>query len=65
MARVALAVVGLIASLGGAPAQNDTFIPSFWDPNKRLTRPDTSAIHLIRFITADDYFPFNFAQADG
>lgn len=64
-ARVALAVLALAVPSVGALAQNDPFIPSFWDPNKRLARPDTSAIHLIRFITADDYFPFNFAQPDG
>lgn len=64
-ARVALAILALAAASVGAQAQNDPFIPSFWDPNKRLARPDTSAIHLIRFITADDYFPFNFAQPDG
>ena len=46
-------------------SQTAPFVPSFWDPNRRLTKPDTSAIHLIRFITADDYPPFNFAQPDG
>ncbi len=46
-------------------AQNEPFLPGFWDPNRRLTKPDTSAIHLIRFITADDYYPFNFLAPDG
>ncbi|MDE2364527.1 MAG: transporter substrate-binding domain-containing protein [Hyphomicrobiales bacterium] len=41
------------------------FVPSFWDPNRRLAKPDVSSIHLIRFITADDYPPFNFTLPDG
>lgn len=40
-------------------------VPSFWDPQYRAERPDTSAIRLIRFITEDDYPPFNFALPDG
>lgn len=40
-------------------------VPSLWDPNHRLERPDLSALRLIRFITEDDYPPFEFALPDG
>jgi polar amino acid transport system substrate-binding protein len=39
--------------------------PSFWDPNLHLDRPDLSGLRAIRFLTADDYPPLNFALADG
>lgn len=63
--RFALALLAVVVAPATALAQKETFIPGFWDPNRRLTKPDTSAIHLIRFITADDYYPFNFIAADG
>ncbi|MDB5649816.1 MAG: transporter substrate-binding protein [Hyphomicrobiales bacterium] len=46
-------------------AADDLPVPSFWDPQRRLEKPDTSALRLIRFITEDDYPPFNFALPDG
>ncbi|HVP97674.1 MAG TPA: transporter substrate-binding domain-containing protein [Roseiarcus sp.] len=39
--------------------------PSFWDPNLRPERPDLSGVRAVRFLTADDYPPLNFALADG
>ena len=68
--RIAAALFLACATFGGmgatfARAEGGGFAPSFWDPNRRLTRPDTSAIHLIRFLTADDYPPFDFALPDG
>ena len=63
--RLALATFALLGLACGALAQSSAFTPSFWDPNRRLARPDTSAIHLIRFLTADDYPPFDFTLPDG
>ena len=63
--RLVMAVLVLFPAAGAAFSQEQPFIPSFWDPNRRPAKPDTSAIHLIRFVTADDYPPFNFSQADG
>jgi polar amino acid transport system substrate-binding protein len=40
-------------------------VPSFWDPQRRIEKPETSGLRLIRFITEDDYPPFNFALPDG
>jgi polar amino acid transport system substrate-binding protein len=39
--------------------------PSFWDPELRLEKPDISGLRAIRFLTADDYPPLNFARGDG
>ncbi len=40
-------------------------LPGFWDPRRRPERPDTSRITLIRFMTENDYPPFNHAGPDG
>ena len=39
--------------------------PSFWDPNRAPEKPDLSGLRQIRFLTEDDYPPFNFLLADG
>lgn len=62
--RVAI-LLAAFALAPGARADGEPFIPSFRDPNRTPAKPDTSAIHLIRFLTEDDFPPFNFAQADG
>jgi polar amino acid transport system substrate-binding protein len=45
----------------GAPAP----IPGFWDPRRRPERPDLGRMTLIRFLTENDYPPFNYAGPDG
>jgi polar amino acid transport system substrate-binding protein len=50
---------------GAAPAAERGPAPSFWDPALHLERPDLSALRAIRFLTDDDYPPFDFALADG
>ncbi len=40
-------------------------VPSFWDPRRRPERPDLSRIQTIRFLTALDYPPFDFADPNG
>jgi polar amino acid transport system substrate-binding protein len=44
------------------PAANT---PSFWDPNRTPEKPDVSGLRQIRFLTEDDYPPFNFLLSDG
>ena len=39
--------------------------PSFWDPARKMDKPDLTAIKQIRFLTEDDYPPFDFALPDG
>lgn len=48
-----------------AQARAEPFIPSFWDPARRAPRPDTSGLLLIRFLTEDDYPPFDFVTPEG
>ena len=40
-------------------------VPNFWDPRRRIERPPAGAIQAIRFVTTDDYPPFNFLDANG
>lgn len=40
-------------------------IPSYWDARRRLDRIDLTRVPQIRFLTEDDYPPFNFAGPDG
>jgi len=40
-------------------------VPSFWDPQHHLEKPDLTGLRSIRFLTEDDYPPFHFALADG
>ena len=65
--RTALAALALASALA-APALGEAaepFAPSFWDPDLRLERPDLTGLRIIRFLTADDYPPLNFALPDG
>jgi polar amino acid transport system substrate-binding protein len=48
-----------------APTPPATTTPSFWDPNHTPEKPDLSGLRQIRFLTEDDYPPFNFLLADG
>ena len=43
----------------------DVVIPSYWDPRRRSERVDLTRVPQIRFLTEDNYPPFNFAGADG
>jgi polar amino acid transport system substrate-binding protein len=47
----------------GSPAT--VTIPNFWDPRRRIDRPATTAIQTIRFLTTDDFPPFNFLDDHG
>jgi polar amino acid transport system substrate-binding protein len=61
----ALAVAWLAPSLSvaqqSAPKVN---VPGFWDPNRRPERPELGRISQIRFLTEEDYPPFNFTGPD-
>jgi len=39
--------------------------PAFQDPNRPLEKPDLSSIRQIRFLTEDDYPPFNYQGPEG
>src|SRR6476661_8771430 len=59
----AFALALLLGSI--VPALAQTAIPSFWDPQRRVERPEAPAPRLLRFVTEDDYPPFTFALPDG
>lgn len=49
----------------GATAQPSVTVPNFWDPRRRIERPPVGAVPAIRFITTDDFPPFNFIDGSG
>ena len=59
--------VGLSSWVVGqtATAEPPLFVPSFVDPQHHVEKPDLGNIRTIRFLTTDDYPPFNFAGPDG
>jgi polar amino acid transport system substrate-binding protein len=48
-----------------AQGERKILIPVFIDPERRMERRAGSRIATIRFLTDDDYPPFNFARGDG
>jgi polar amino acid transport system substrate-binding protein len=60
MVALALALAPAAAPAAAPPAP-----PSLFDPHHALPKPDLSHIKQIRFLTEDDYPPFNFLLADG
>jgi polar amino acid transport system substrate-binding protein len=68
--RLSASIAAMMAALLlGAPARAqsapDAAVPLLWDLTHRLERPDTSGLRLIRFLTEDDYPPFDFTLPDG
>jgi polar amino acid transport system substrate-binding protein len=53
-----------LARLAAAQGSN-VFVPGFWDPKRRPERPDLGRLTTLRFLTEEDYPPFNFKGADG
>ncbi len=47
------------------PSEAGVFVPSLFDPHNRTVAPGASAKKPIRFLTADDYPPFEFLGPDG
>ena len=64
-AVVALNLVILAPSVLGAEADQVGTIPNFWDPKRRVERPPAGAVQAIRFVTTDDFPPFNFLDVNG
>lgn len=69
LSRVSLLPIVLVPVLAfGPPAHAqpaDTVIPGFWDPKRRIERPPAATVPAIRFVTTDDFPPFNFLNTDG
>jgi polar amino acid transport system substrate-binding protein len=72
-ARVTATLLCVAVTLGltcGGPqvatAQSaGVMVPGFWDPKRRPERPDVSRLGSIRFLTEDNYPPFNFRGPGG
>lgn len=62
-----LAQLIVIPAAPPASAQqgSSVFVPGFWDPKKRPERPELGRLSTIRFLTEDDYPPFNFKGPGG
>jgi polar amino acid transport system substrate-binding protein len=53
-----------IAQEAPATTAPKVVIPDFWDPRRRIERPPAGTVQAIRFITTDDFPPFNFLDAN-
>jgi len=63
--RFFLALLFLVSPIGAASAQDAPFVPNFWDTRATIARPDTQGLGTIRFITSDDFPPFNYRDRRG
>ncbi len=61
----ALLLLCAVLTLAGQAALAAEPVPSFWDPGRKWDKPDLSGLRQIRFLTEDDFPPFNFAAPDG
>jgi polar amino acid transport system substrate-binding protein len=61
--RTSLFALAALLAFGATTVAAQT--PNFWDPNHRTEKPDLSGIQLLRFVTEDDYPPFDFLAPDG
>jgi polar amino acid transport system substrate-binding protein len=62
---LACAALGFSLAASGARCDDTVFLPSFWDPQHRLEKPDLVGLHSLRFLTEDEYPPFDFTLPDG
>jgi polar amino acid transport system substrate-binding protein len=58
------AVVDPVFHRVAAQEANPVTVPNFWDPKRRVERPPAGTVQAIRFITTDDFPPFNFLDAN-
>jgi polar amino acid transport system substrate-binding protein len=68
--KVSVRAIGFMAALvfgaaADAETPADSSVPLLWDLTHRVEKPDTSGLRLIRFVTEDDYPPFDFTLPDG
>jgi polar amino acid transport system substrate-binding protein len=64
-ARLCGALAALAACFAAPSGDARAEAPSLWDPARKLEKPDISSLRQIRFLTEDDFPPFNFATPDG
>jgi len=63
------ATLSLLAATSPVPAERAgvgaVTVPGFWDSKRRPERPDLARLTAIRFLTEEDYPPFNFKGPGG
>ncbi|WP_368856638.1 transporter substrate-binding domain-containing protein [Chelativorans sp. ZYF759] len=62
---VIVAVLLCLASVLPTIAQEGPTIPQYWDERERLPAPDISALERVRFLTTNDFPPFNYLDEAG
>lgn len=65
LTAMAAAFLSAAAASAAPTAPQPVSPPSFFDPHRPLQKPDLSGIKQIRFLTEDDFPPFNFLLGDG
>lgn len=60
-----VAVVIFLATALPSIAQEGPTIPQYWDERERLSRPDISSFERVRFLTTNDFPPFNYLDDSG
>lgn len=61
----AVLIAALAAVPGQVSARESVTVPSFADPNKRVSKPDMTNLRTIRFLTELESPPFSFRAEDG
>jgi polar amino acid transport system substrate-binding protein len=61
--EIGLALAAMALPAGAQPGA--VTVPDFWDPRRRIERPAMDSIPAIRFLTTDDFPPFNFVDDSG
>lgn len=65
IASLVVVTAGLPTGLEAQEESAEIVVPNFWDPKRRIERPSAGAVRALRFVTTDDFPPFNFLDADG
>jgi polar amino acid transport system substrate-binding protein len=65
---LAMLPIGLIVAIGAgafAARADDVRVPSYFDTNARIEKPNLTNIRLIRFATGEGYPPFHYTDPQG
>jgi polar amino acid transport system substrate-binding protein len=64
-ARALIVLFGLLVAPGAIAMAQQASSPFFWDPGRSIEKPDLTGLRQIRFLTEDDFPPFDFTLPDG
>lgn len=60
-----VAILLSLAAILPGMAQEGPTIPQYWDERERLPSPDISTFERVRFLTTNDFPPFNYIDGAG